>query len=128
MTAPDSAHIAEYALLPPHLERLLNAYTKAVIAEAVEAGHALTDGFELSVSADSDVVLKKIKNRHWVGFQMKGLRPGKRQWQAWRGSLWTAQDCANPTWPSLLDAVYHYIEKPDWQAGDLRQVDGEERP
>lgn len=114
---------ADYALLPPHLERLINAYTKAVIGEAIEAGHALTEDFQLSVSADSDVVLNKVKNMHWIGFKMRGIHTGKRQWEAWRGSLYTSQECAGRTWPTLLDAVYYFIEKPDWQEGDVRQID-----
>jgi hypothetical protein len=115
---------ADTAALPQHLERLINAYTKAVIGEAIEAGHALTDGFQLTVSADSDVVLDKIKNRHWVGFKMRGIHTGRRQWEAWRGSLWTAEECRGRTWPSLLDAVYCFIEKPEWAAGQLAQIDG----
>lgn len=115
---------ADYALLPPHLERLINAYTKAVIGEAIEAGHALSDGFQLTVSADSDVVLDKVKNRHWIGFKMRGIYQGRRQWEAWRGSLYTPEECRSRTWPTLLDAVYHFVEKPDWRAGEVAHIDG----
>lgn len=84
---------------------LLNKFTQAVLAEAQLVSDMLPGQFGLSVSADSDVVLS-LPDGEWVGIRMYGLRPERRRWLAWRGSLPTGSQ----QWPTLGAAVAHFTE------------------
>lgn len=88
---------------------LLNEFTKAVLAEAAEVAATLPEGYEMSVSAHSDAVLAHVDSGQWIGFEMRGIKPEKRRWKPWRGSLfvddWTV-------YPSLAEAVAALIAFP----------------
>lgn len=101
---------------------LLNDFTKAVLAEAAEVAATLPEGYEMSVSAHSDAVLAHLGSGQWIGFEMRGIKPEKRRWKPWRGSLfvddWTV-------YPSLAEAVAALIAFPpghDFKPGT--SVDG----
>lgn len=77
----------------------LNDFTKEVLEDV--AGVELPDGFEITVSADSDVVLAHPSG-HWIGLRRRG-----RSYEAWRGSIYRFP----VRFPSLEDAVRYYCRR-----------------
>jgi hypothetical protein len=100
--APDERQAADYVAL-------LNDFTKAVLAEAAEVAATLPEGYEMSVSAHSDAVLAHVDSGQWIGFEMRGIKPEKRRWKPWRGSLFV-DDWS--VYPSLAEAVAAIIAFP----------------
>lgn len=92
----------------PRLE-VLNPYTLEVLEETVEAAKDLPEGWELHVSAVSDVVLRHIQSGSWIGLHMKGLKKEKRKWSYYRGSVVLATP--NTSWLTLSEAIVSSIHK-----------------
>lgn len=88
---------------------LLNKYTQEVLAEATEVALTLPEGWNISVSAGSDVVLEYELAGQWIGLYMKGIDRVLRTWRPWRGSLILTIPTA--TWSTLEEACTSIIVK-----------------
>lgn len=84
---------------------LLCRYTREVLEEATAVAEDLPEGWELNVSAASDIVLNH-KSGFWVGIEMRGLKVEDRTWRPWRGSVAVAPE----TRGTLKEAVQYTIK------------------
>jgi hypothetical protein len=91
---------------PASDDSLLSDFTRQVLAEARAVQPTLPDGWDVTVSATSDVILAHRGAGQWVGIRMAGIGEHHR-WEAWRGSRSIGVPDRN-SWPTLAAAVAEF--------------------